>query len=139
MTVITSHLTRALPGTALNWIDGEWVNANKTTNSFDSATGKRIGPSQFSPETGTVVGANCATAPCGEWQEDEWQELLARLSTGCQIQGGSQGAEELEHAVSERRSRGALINGYSNVGPDESVHSLDDERVLELWGKGGQA
>ena len=85
MKVIASHLTPALPGTALNWIDGEWVDANKTTESFDPATGERIGPSQFSRETGMVVGANSATAQCGEWKEDEWQELLARLSTGCKV------------------------------------------------------
>jgi acyl-CoA reductase-like NAD-dependent aldehyde dehydrogenase len=85
MKVIASHLTPALPGTALNWIDGEWVDANKTTDSFDPATGERIGPSQFSRETGMVVGANSATAQCGEWKEDEWQELLARLSTDCKV------------------------------------------------------
>jgi hypothetical protein len=43
----------------------------------------RIGPSQFGRETGPTVGANSASAQCGEWQEDEWQELQARLSTGC--------------------------------------------------------
>jgi acyl-CoA reductase-like NAD-dependent aldehyde dehydrogenase len=85
MKVIASHLTPALPGTALNWIDGEWVDANKTTDCFDPATGERIGPSQFSRETGMVVGANSATAQCGERKEDEWQELLARLSTGCKV------------------------------------------------------
>jgi hypothetical protein len=51
----------------------------------DPATGERIGPSQFSRETGMVVGANSATAQCGERKEDEWQELLARLSTGCKV------------------------------------------------------
>lgn len=30
-----------------------------------------------------LVGANSATGECGESKEDEWQELLARLSTGC--------------------------------------------------------
>jgi hypothetical protein len=43
----------------------------------------RTDPSQFGREMGTTVGANSATAQCGEWKEDEWQELLARLSTGC--------------------------------------------------------
>ena len=45
----------------------------------------RLDPSQFSCETGIVVSANSATAQCGEWKEDEWQELLARLSTGSRV------------------------------------------------------
>jgi acyl-CoA reductase-like NAD-dependent aldehyde dehydrogenase len=85
MKVIASRITTALSGTALNWIDGEWVDTNKTTDSFDPATGERIGSSQFSRETGMVGGATSATAQCGEWKEDEWQELLARLSTGCNV------------------------------------------------------
>ncbi|QNI31695.1 hypothetical protein H7849_21990 [Alloacidobacterium dinghuense] len=85
MKVIASHLIPALPGTPLNWIDGAWVDSYKTTDSFDPATAERIGPSQFSRETGMVVGANSPTAQCGEWKEDEWQELLARLSTGCKV------------------------------------------------------
>lgn len=98
----------------------------------------RIGPSRFSRETGMVLGANSATAQCGEWKEDEWQELLARLATVARFEGGSQGAraaEELEHAVSEHGFKSALIDGYSNVGPDESVQYLDDEPVLAFWEK----
>jgi hypothetical protein len=34
--------------------------------------------------------------------------------------------------IREHGFRGALINGYSNVGPDESVQYLDDEPVLGL-------
>jgi hypothetical protein len=45
----------------------------------------RIVPSQFGCEKGILVGANSATEQCGEWKEDEWQELLARLSTGCRV------------------------------------------------------
>jgi hypothetical protein len=45
----------------------------------------RIAPSQFGCEKGIVGGANSATAQCGEWKEGEWQELLARLSTGCKV------------------------------------------------------
>ena len=51
------------------------------------------------------------------------------------LQNPKGAAEELERAVSERGFRGALINGYSNVGPDESVQYLDDEPVLEFWEK----
>jgi hypothetical protein len=36
-------------------------------------------------ETGMAVGANSAKAQCGDWKEDEWQELVARLSTGCSV------------------------------------------------------
>ena len=94
----------------------------------------RIDPSQFSRETGTMVGASSATAQCCEWKEDEWQELLASLSTGCKVEGGSQGAgaaEELEHAAGEHGFRG----GHSNVGPDEAVQCLGDEAVPEFWEK----
>jgi hypothetical protein len=42
-------------------------------------------PYQFSRGTGMLVGANSAATKCGEWTEDGWQELLARLSTGCKI------------------------------------------------------
>jgi predicted TIM-barrel fold metal-dependent hydrolase len=51
------------------------------------------------------------------------------------LQNPKGAAEELEHAVSEHRFKGALINGYSNVGPNESVQYLDDEPVLEFWEK----
>jgi hypothetical protein len=43
----------------------------------------RIDPSQVGRETGTAGGANFATPQCAGWNEEEWQELLARLSTGC--------------------------------------------------------
>ena len=45
----------------------------------------KIAPSQFGCEKGILVGANSATAQCGKWKEDEWQELLARLSTDCKV------------------------------------------------------
>jgi betaine-aldehyde dehydrogenase len=32
-----------LPGTALNWIGGEWIDAKQRTKSFDPATGEEIG------------------------------------------------------------------------------------------------
>ena len=33
----------ALPGNALNWIGGEWVDAKQRKKSFDRATGEEIG------------------------------------------------------------------------------------------------
>jgi hypothetical protein len=55
------------------------------TGCKEGASMTRIDPSQVSRETGTVGGANFATPQCGGWNEDEWQELLARLSTGCKV------------------------------------------------------
>ena len=40
-------------------------------------------------------------------------------------------ADELERAVGELGLKGALINGYSNVGEGESVQYLDEEAVRD--------
>lgn len=42
-------------------------------------------------------------------------------------------ANEVKRAVHELRFKGVLINGYSNVGPNESVQYLDEEPVREFW------
>ena len=42
-------------------------------------------------------------------------------------------ADELERAVTELGLKGALINGYSNVGDGESVQYLDEEPVRPFW------
>ena len=42
-------------------------------------------------------------------------------------------ADELERAVSELGLKGALINGYSNIGPDEQVQYLDEEPARVFW------
>ena len=42
-------------------------------------------------------------------------------------------ADELERAVSELGLKGALINGYSNIGPGEQVQYLDEEPVRPFW------
>jgi gamma-resorcylate decarboxylase len=44
-------------------------------------------------------------------------------------------AEELERAVRQLEFKGALISGYTNVGPNESVRYLDEEPVREFWAK----
>lgn len=49
------------------------------------------------------------------------------------IQNPKAAADELERAVKELGLKGALINGYSNIGPDEQVQYLDEEPVREFW------
>lgn len=38
-----SRISPTLPGTALNWVDGKWIDAKQRTKSFDPATGAEIG------------------------------------------------------------------------------------------------
>lgn len=42
-------------------------------------------------------------------------------------------ADELERAVKELGLKGALINGYSNIGPDDAIQYLDEEPVKVFW------
>ena len=42
-------------------------------------------------------------------------------------------ADELERAVKELGLKGALINGYSNVGPGEQIQYLDEEPLEPFW------
>ena len=49
------------------------------------------------------------------------------------VQDPRSAAEELQRCVEKLGFKGALINGYSDIGPGESVQYLDDERVRELW------
>jgi 2,3-dihydroxybenzoate decarboxylase len=49
------------------------------------------------------------------------------------LQDPKSAADELERAVGDLGFRGALINGYSNVGPDEAVVYLDEQPMWELW------
>jgi gamma-resorcylate decarboxylase len=51
------------------------------------------------------------------------------------LQDPKAAADELERSISEHGFKGALINGYSNVGSDESVLYLDDEPADEFWEK----
>jgi gamma-resorcylate decarboxylase len=44
-------------------------------------------------------------------------------------------ADELERTVRQHGFKGALINGYTNIGPNESVRYLDEEPVREFWAK----
>ena len=49
------------------------------------------------------------------------------------LQDPKAAANELERAVRELGFKGALVNGYSNIGPAESVRYLDEEPVREFW------
>jgi gamma-resorcylate decarboxylase len=49
------------------------------------------------------------------------------------LQNPAAAADELERAVKELGLKGALINGYSNLGPNEHVQYLDEEPVREFW------
>jgi gamma-resorcylate decarboxylase len=42
-------------------------------------------------------------------------------------------ADELERAVTKLGLKGALINGYSNLGPGEQVQYLDEESLRVFW------
>ncbi len=49
------------------------------------------------------------------------------------MQNPKAAANELERAVRELGLKGALINGYSNIGPDEAVQYLDEAPALPFW------
>jgi gamma-resorcylate decarboxylase len=49
------------------------------------------------------------------------------------LQDPGNAADELERAVSELGFKGALINGYTNIGADEAVLYLDEQPVWEFW------
>jgi gamma-resorcylate decarboxylase len=51
------------------------------------------------------------------------------------LQDPKGGADELERTVRQHGFKGALINGYTNIGPNESVQYLDEEPVREFWAK----
>ncbi|MBV8440810.1 MAG: amidohydrolase family protein [Hyphomicrobiales bacterium] len=42
-------------------------------------------------------------------------------------------ADELERAVVDRGFKGALVNGYTNLGSDERVQYLDEPPAREFW------
>lgn len=51
------------------------------------------------------------------------------------LQDPAAAADELERSVTELGLKGALINGYSNVGPGEDVQYLDEAPLDVLWGR----
>ncbi|MBV8105753.1 MAG: amidohydrolase [Hyphomicrobiales bacterium] len=51
------------------------------------------------------------------------------------LQDPAAAADELERAVVELGFKGALVNGYSNVGSDERVQYLDEPPAREFWAR----
>ncbi len=51
------------------------------------------------------------------------------------LQDPAAAADELERAVGELGLKGALINGYSNIGQGEEVQYLDEPPVREFWAR----
>lgn len=49
------------------------------------------------------------------------------------LQDPASAADELERSVRELGFKGALINGYSNIGQAEQVRYLDERPVWEFW------
>ncbi len=49
------------------------------------------------------------------------------------LQDPQAAADELERAVVELGLKGALINGYSNLGPNDHIQYLDEEPVHPFW------
>jgi gamma-resorcylate decarboxylase len=101
-----------LPGTALNWADLAW-----------RAVGDR--PSQSfrtRPGLGRLHRSGCQEA-CGSFFR------VCRRGTP-----GSVGRRQRSRTRGPRTSlKGALLNGYSHLGTNESVQYLDEEPVREFW------
>ena len=51
------------------------------------------------------------------------------------LQDPKAAAAELERAVKDLGFKGVLVNGYSNIGDENTAQYLDEERVLEFWDK----
>lgn len=54
------------------------------------------------------------------------------------LQDPAGAADELERAVTKLGLKGALINGYSNLGENEKVQYLDEEPVRPFWQRAAQ-
>jgi betaine-aldehyde dehydrogenase len=61
-----------LPGTALNWIDGSWVDGTKRTDSFDPATGQRIGTyaDASREDAAAAIAVASRTFRVSEWKDN---------------------------------------------------------------------
>jgi len=49
------------------------------------------------------------------------------------LQDPKAAADELERAVGDLGFKGALINGYRNIGADEAIVYLDEQPMWEFW------
>jgi hypothetical protein len=74
-TVVDSGLAQSLvlPGRALNWIDGKWIDAKLRTKSFDPATGEEIG---------TYADANREDAAAARWFDETQFGSALKLKVG---------------------------------------------------------
>ncbi|MBL6008414.1 amidohydrolase [Bacillus halotolerans] len=54
------------------------------------------------------------------------------------LQDPEEAAKELERAVNELGFVGALVNGYSNIGDENTAQYLDDPQVRPFWEKAAQ-
>lgn len=54
------------------------------------------------------------------------------------LQDPEEAAKELERAVNELGFVGALVNGYSNIGDENTAQYLDEPQVRPLWEKAAQ-
>ena len=59
------------------------------------------------------------------------QRLLAFATVA--LQSPKAAADELERAVKQLGFKGALINGYTNIGSAEDAQYLDEEPIWEFW------
>ncbi len=77
--------------------------------------------------------ANDYAASCVQKFPDRFSAFAA-----VPLQDPQAAAMELERAVTTLGLKGVLVNGYSNVGPDEQVQYLDEDAVRPFWEKVAQ-
>ncbi|HEV3277026.1 MAG TPA: aldehyde dehydrogenase family protein [Terriglobia bacterium] len=68
-----------MPGTALNWIDGDWVDADKRSKSFDPATGEEIGTyaDASKEDVSSAIQAAVTAFKATDWKDN--RALRARV------------------------------------------------------------
>lgn len=59
-------------------------------------------------------------------------ERLSAFAT-VSLRNASTAAQALERAVTDLGLKGVLINGYTNIGPNEEIHYLDEASLDEFW------
>ncbi|MDW9380704.1 amidohydrolase family protein, partial [Chryseobacterium sp. JV558] len=62
------------------------------------------------------------------------QDRLSAFATVA-LQSPRDAAAEMERAVKELGFKGVLINGYTNIGDENTAQYLDEEPVWEFWDK----
>jgi betaine-aldehyde dehydrogenase len=74
-----SRQAPAVPGTALNWINGDWVDADKRSKSFDPATGEEIGTyaDASKEDVSSAIQAAVTAFKATDWKDN--RALRARV------------------------------------------------------------